>query len=92
MSTSAVAKRVAALLLDGDVLPHFAELLKALTGAIQDALVSGRKVTLVGFGTFMVAQHSARMGRDPRTKQPISIPASKRVKFEPGKAMKEAVN
>jgi len=66
--------------------------LTALTGAIQDALVSGQKVTLVGFGTFMVAEHSARMGRDPRTKQPIQIPASKKVKFKPGKAMKDAVN
>ena len=66
--------------------------LSALTGAIQSALVDGRKVTLVGFGTFMVAQHSARMGRDPRTKKPINIPASKKVKFKPGKAMKDAVN
>lgn len=66
--------------------------LTALTAAIQSALVDGKKVTLVGFGTFMVAKHSARMGRDPRTKKPISIPASKKVKFKPGKAMKDAVN
>ncbi len=66
--------------------------LKALTSKIEASLVEGRKVTLVGFGTFLVAQHSARMGRDPRTKKPISIPASKKVKFKPGKAMKDAVN
>lgn len=66
--------------------------LGALTSAIQKAMVDGRKVTLVGFGTFQVAQRRARMGRDPQTKQPIRIPASRSVKFKPGKAMKEAVN
>lgn len=66
--------------------------LAALTDAIRDALVDGRKVTLVGFGTFLVAKHSARMGRDPRTKKPIQIPASRKVKFKPGKAMRDAVN
>ena len=63
----------------------------ALTEAIRVALHDGKKVTLVGFGTFLVAEHSARMGRDPRTKEPIRIPSSKKVKFKPGKAMKEAV-
>ncbi len=66
--------------------------LAALTDAIRDALVGGRKVTLVGFGTFLVAKHSARMGRDPRTKKPIKIPASRKVKFKPGKAMRDVVN
>jgi DNA-binding protein HU-beta len=66
--------------------------LSALTGAIQGALTDGRKVTLVGFGTFSVSHRAARTGRDPRTKQPINIPASRSVKFKPGKAMKEAVN
>ncbi|MBT3217633.1 MAG: HU family DNA-binding protein [Proteobacteria bacterium] len=69
-----------------------AKALGAVTGSIQRALVDGRKVTLVGFGTFSVSHRAARMGRDPQTKQPISIPASKGVKFKPGKAMKEAVN
>lgn len=66
--------------------------LGAVTGAIQQALVDGRKVTLVGFGTFSVTHRAERMGRDPQTKAPIKIPASKSVKFKPGKAMKEAVN
>ena len=66
--------------------------LAAVTTAIQTALVDGRKVTLVGFGTFSVTHRAERMGRDPQTKQPIRIPASKSVKFKPGKAMKEAVN
>lgn len=66
--------------------------LVAATNAIQSALTSGQKVTLVGFGTFQVSHRAARMGRDPQTKKPINIPASNTVKFKPGKAMKEAVN
>jgi len=66
--------------------------LKATTNAIQLALVGGKKVTLVGFGTFQVSHRAERMGRDPQTKRPIRIPASNTVKFKPGKAMKEAVN
>ena len=66
--------------------------LVAVTAAIQGALQDGKKVTLVGFGTFSVASRQARMGRDPQTKKPIRIPASKAVRFKPGKAMKEAVN
>jgi DNA-binding protein HU-beta len=66
--------------------------LEAMTSAIQGALQDGKKVTLVGFGTFSVANRQARMGRDPQTKKPIRIPASKAVRFKPGKAMKDAVN
>ena len=66
--------------------------LAAVTGAIQEAMVAERKVTLVGFGTFSVSHRAERMGRDPQTKKPIKIPASKTVKFKPGKALKEAVN
>ena len=66
--------------------------LEAVTNAIQGALSDGRKVTLVGFGTFSVAARKARTGRDPQTKKPIKIPASKAVRFKAGKAMKEAVN
>jgi len=66
--------------------------LKATTNAVQHALMSGKKVTLVGFGTFQVSHRAERMGRDPQTKKPIKIPASNTIKFKPGKAMKDAVN
>jgi len=66
--------------------------LEAMTNAIQASLQDGKKVTLVGFGTFSIADRKARMGRDPQTKKPIRIPASKAVRFKPGKAMKDAVN
>ena len=65
---------------------------EAFTTSVQSALVEGRKVTLVGFGTFSVSHRAARMGRDPRTKEPIQIPAKRGVKFKAGKAMREAVN
>ncbi len=65
--------------------------LVALTNAVQNALQAGNKVTLVGFGTFSVADRKEKMGRDPRTKAPITIPAHKAVKFTAGKAIKEVV-
>jgi DNA-binding protein HU-beta len=49
-------------------------------------------VTLVGFGTFQVGERAATTGRNPRTGEPISIPASKTPKFKAGKELKEAVN
>jgi len=64
----------------------------ALTQAIQAALEGGSKVTLVGFGTFSVSHRQAREGRDPQTKERITIAASNTVKFKPGKAMRDAVN
>ncbi|MBA2321968.1 MAG: HU family DNA-binding protein [Deltaproteobacteria bacterium] len=66
--------------------------LVALTNAIQGALEGGRKVTLVGFGTFSVAHRREKVGRDPQTKQPIKIPAHNAVKFTSGKALKDSVN
>jgi len=64
----------------------------ALTDAIQGALKKGGKVTLIGFGTFDVAQRAAREGVNPQTKQKIKIKASKAPRFKAGKALKDAVN
>lgn len=87
------ADLVAAIAADAKIKKVEAErALSATLDAIRNALVGGRKVTLVGFGTFSVSSRSARMGRDPQTKKPIKIAASKTVKFKPGKAMKDAVN
>ncbi len=66
--------------------------LDAMIGAITTTLKNDDSVTLVGFGTFSVAQRKARSGRDPRTKEAIEIKASKLPKFKPGKALKDAVN
>ena len=67
---------------------------KAVNGfvsAVSGALVSGEKITLLGFGTFSVGERAAREGRNPRTGEKIKIPASKVVKFKAGKTLSEKV-
>ena len=59
--------------------------------AITAALKSGEKVSLVGFGTFEVRERPERKGRNPQTKQEITIPASKLPAFKAGKALKDSV-
>ena len=63
----------------------------AVIDAVTEALVKGEKVSLVGFGTFEVKDRAARKGINPRTKEPMPIPASKLPAFKAGKALKEAV-
>lgn len=64
----------------------------AVIDAIKGSLKKGDDVRLVGFGTFSVAKRAATTGRNPRTGEPIKIPASKQPKFKAGKELKEAVN
>jgi DNA-binding protein HU-beta len=59
--------------------------------SISSALGSGDSVSLIGFGTFKVAERKARQGRNPQTGQEMHIPASKVPKFTAGKALKDAV-
>lgn len=63
----------------------------AALNAIADALREGDKVQLVGFGSFEVRKRSARTGRNPRTKEPIEIPATNVPVFKPGKALKDSI-
>ncbi len=65
--------------------------LDAFMKAVMEALSKGEKVTLVGFGTFYVAERAERRGRNPQTKEEIIIPACKVPKFKPGKLLKEKV-
>ena len=58
---------------------------------ITEALAAGDKVQLVGFGAFEVKERGARIGRNPKTKEEIEIPASRVASFRVGKALKEAV-
>ena len=58
---------------------------------ITKALAAGDKVQLVGFGAFEVKERGARIGRNPKTKEEIEIPASRVASFKVGKALKEAV-
>ena len=64
----------------------------AVFDTISDALVAGDKVSLVGFGTFETKHREARVGRNPKTKEPINIAASKSPAFKAGKTLKDAVN
>ena len=65
--------------------------LGALTETVTDALKAEDKVQLVGFGSFEVKSRSARMGRNPHTKEQIEIPASRVPVFKAGKALKDTV-
>lgn len=65
--------------------------LGAVVDSITDALKSGDKVQLVGFGTFETRERAARTGRNPQTGAEIKIAASKAPVFKAGKAFKEAV-
>ena len=64
----------------------------AIFETIKKALIEGDKVQIIGFGTFENRTRSARKGRNPRTGEEISIPASKLPSFKAGKGLKEAVN
>lgn len=64
---------------------------EAVLGGISGALSGGDSVSLVGFGTFSVAERAARTARNPRTGETIEVGASKAPKFKAGKALKDAV-
>jgi DNA-binding protein HU-beta len=68
------------------------EAVNAVLDAITETLKSGDKVTLTGFGSFEVRHRAARPGRDIRTKQKITIPASQRPVFSAGAVLKAAVS
>ncbi len=65
---------------------------EAIFGAISTALAKGDSVRLVGFGTFSVSKRKASVGRNPRTREPMTIKASSQPKFKPGKGLKDSVN
>ncbi len=65
--------------------------LNALVDTVVEAVSSGDKVTLVGFGTFESRQRQAREGRNPSTGKPIQIPATTVPVFSAGKVFKEKV-
>jgi DNA-binding protein HU-beta len=67
------------------------EVFDATLTAIKEALQAGEEIRLVGFGTFAVRESAARAGVNPRTREPMTIPAKERVRFSPGKELAEAV-
>ena len=65
--------------------------LTAFIEHLQTSLGQGDKISLPGVGQFEIAERAARQGRNPQTGETIAIPASKAVKFKPGKELKEKV-
>ena len=83
---SAVAEKVGMSKKDTEIV------MNATLDAIAEAMKSGEKVQLVGFGSFEVKKRAARMGRNPKTKEAIQIPASAVPTFKAGKALKDSVS
>ena len=65
--------------------------LAAVIDTITEAVSNGDKVQLVGFGSFEVKQREARVGRNPKTKEAIEIPATRVPVFKAGRALKDSV-
>jgi len=86
------AELINAVAASADVSKKDAEaVITATLDAVTKALKQGDKVQLVGFGSFEVKKRAERIGRNPKTKESIKIPASKVPTFKAGKALKDVV-
>jgi DNA-binding protein HU-beta len=65
--------------------------MNAMVSGIVESLRRGRRVTISGFGTFVVARRAARNGRDPRTGKEIKIPSAKVPRFRPSRSLKTTI-
>ncbi|MCC6048350.1 MAG: HU family DNA-binding protein [Thermodesulfobacterium sp.] len=88
MNKAELVKRMAEIA--GTTKVNAEKLLDAFMQAVEEALANGDKVVLVGFGSFQVVTRAEREGRNPKTGEPIKIPAKKVPKFVPGKRLEEA--
>lgn len=86
-----VVKDTVSETLEGVTAKDTAVFVDATIKAIQNAVVAGERVQLVGFGTFETTTRAAREGRNPATGESISIPESKAPRFKAGKAFKDAI-
>ena len=68
-----------------------AKALDAFLKSVQSSLIKGDRVTLVGFGTFAISQHKARVVRDPRRGGTMQIAARRVARFAPGLDLKHAI-
>lgn len=85
-------KEIVSQELEGVTVKDTGIFVEATIKAIQDAIIAGEKVQLVGFGTFETVERAERQGRNPKTGESMTIAASKAPKFKAGKAFKDAVN
>jgi DNA-binding protein HU-beta len=65
--------------------------LEAFVAAVFESLRRGRRVTISGFGTFVIARRAARNGRNPRTGKEIKIPPARVPKFKPSRLLKSTI-
>ena len=63
----------------------------AFIQTVEDVLMQGDKVAILGFGSFFISQKAARVGINPKTKETIHIPARKVIKFKPGTSLARVV-
>ncbi|TNF69860.1 MAG: HU family DNA-binding protein [Gammaproteobacteria bacterium] len=66
--------------------------IKSFQCAVECALKKNKEISLTGFGSFKISKRPARTGRNPKTGEPMKIKASKVVRFNVGKKLKDAVN
>lgn len=66
--------------------------LTAFLESVEETLSQGEKVQLVGFGSFEARERAERKGRNPQTKEEITIPAARAPVFKAGKALKDTIN
>ena len=67
------------------------ELVDAVFEVITDTLTRGDEIKLPSFGSFQVVSTAARVARNPQTNQEVKVPAGRRARFKPGKALKDAL-
>ena len=68
------------------------KIIDTLFNSVTGALKNGERVELRGFGTFSTKLRNARIGRNPKTGEPVAIPKKKMPFFKMGKSMKERIN
>ncbi|MCK9353837.1 MAG: integration host factor subunit beta [Gallionella sp.] len=68
------------------------ECAKTILDTIVVSLCKGRRVEIRGFGSFQVNQRSARSGRNPKTGEPVEVPAKVCPHFKPGKELRDRVD
>ena len=89
VSKSQLARRIAER---GASPAQAAHAVDAVLGEITSALSAGERVTLVGFGTFEPVARPARTGRNPRTGEPVEVPAATVLRFRAGASLRSAVD
>lgn len=68
------------------------QLVEIIFDSIVNTLNQGEKIELRGFGSFRVRERNARKGRNPKTGEPVEIPAKRVAYFKPGKDLKDIIN